>query len=180
MPTIKERIKEAEAYQEQGELETALAAYGQVLDAIGTMDPKPHPVAFDLNLRIAWLLRQLGRRDECLGACSEASQIAVEQMKDDNAAAFAARKALETLREWKDWELAEKVAKGLVARGTEAGLQHMVMEAGLHMPYIYRGLGRNEEARQYAQVLLDRMTEIDLKEGVEEWTSFLAALPKPN
>jgi len=48
------------------------------------------------------------------------------------------------------------------------------------MPYIYRGLGRNEEARQYAQVLLDRMTEIDLKEGVEEWTSFLAALPKPN
>ncbi len=177
MATIIERIGEAEALQEDGKLEASLDVYWQVLGVVSAMDPCPHPVVFDLNLRAAGLFGQLDRREECLGACAEASRIAVEEMKDGDAAAFSARKVMEILREWEDWELAEKVNKGLVARGNEAGLQHLVMEAGLHMPYIHRGLGRLEAAREYAQVLLDRMTEIDVQEGIEEWTSFLASLP---
>ena len=160
-----------------GDLDAALAGYEDAIHQLSDGGSLRAPrIVVDLRLRCANVLERKGDRDAALQACSEALRTACEEADDEPTAQGVVRTTMEMIRGWQDWARLEATGRGIVALGYQRNSKLMVMEAGWHMPYAYRGLGRVDEARDYADTILGRMRELGAEEAIAEWTAFLDSL----
>jgi hypothetical protein len=136
-------------------------------------------LAFELHLRRGEARAACGELETARHAFSDALRLVdVELAGDRERRLEAVHRLLDCVRAAADWTLLLTTARELVAWGDEIDDAWVVMEASLHVPHAYRGLGELEKARAHAQVIHDRMVELGQQEPAREWAEFLSSLPR--
>lgn len=162
---------------QEGKLQESLDKLYELSPTIREQEELTSSFFIMFEQRCAWLCSQLGRQNDSLQHFLRAMKIAHEEEQDPIQVHAVCRELMDTIRLWENWQLLHDIGTNLIAFGEQHDNKQVSMEAGLHLPYAHRGLGNFAKAREYAEVILSRVKEVDAADQVKDWTEFLESLP---